>query len=179
MLFRSEIALIPQEAYVFAGTVRENLTALRSDATTTELEHAAAEVGSAELIERLGGLDAEIPAGAGSLSAGQRQLIALTRVFASPAGVIVLDEATCHLDPEAEAHAEAAFQRRGGTLVVLAHRMSSALRAERILVLDGESAVLGTHAELLRSSPLYADLVGYWQAWETSPAQPLVGDDAR
>ncbi|GAA2775253.1 ABC transporter ATP-binding protein [Saccharopolyspora taberi] len=169
---RREIALIPQEAYVFAGTVRENLALLRTGATTTEIEHAAAEVGSGELIDRLGGLDAEIPPGAGTLSAGQRQLLALTRVWLSPARVVVLDEATCHLDPDAEAGAETAFQRRGGTLVVLAHRMSSALRADRILVLDGETAVLGSHSDLLVRSPLYADLVGFWQADRTSEAEP-------
>jgi ATP-binding cassette subfamily C protein len=99
-----------------------------------------------------------------TLSAGERQLIALTRAYLSPAPLAVLDEATCHLDPSAEIAAEQAFAARGGTLIVVAHRISSALRADRILVLDGTSAQLGTHAELMASSALYRDLVGHWNA---------------
>ncbi|GAA0542944.1 ATP-binding cassette subfamily C protein [Saccharopolyspora erythraea NRRL 2338] len=169
VVLRREIALIPQEAYVFAGTVRDNLTVLNPDATREEMELAAHAVGATALIDRLGGWDAEIRPGADALSAGERQLIALTRVWLSPARVVVLDEATCHLDPEAEARAEAAFQRRGGTLIVLAHRISSAMRAQRIMVMDGETAVVGTHEELLETSTLYADLVGYWRG-ATVPA---------
>lgn len=75
---------------------------------------------------------------------------------------MILDEATCHLDPAAEARAEEAFAGRPGTLLVIAHRMSSALRARRVLVLDGVRAELGTHEELLAGSPLYRDLVGHW-----------------
>ncbi len=96
------------------------------------------------------------------LSAGEKQLIALVRAYLSPAPLVVLDEATCFLDPEAERQAEEAFAQRSGTLVVIAHRISSALRARRILVLDGNKAALGTHAALMRTSRMYRDLHGSW-----------------
>lgn len=159
---RRTVALIPQEAYVFAGTMRENLSYLQPQTSDAELEQAVAAVGLAETISRVGGYDADIPPGGGSLSPGERQLIALTRVFLSPARIIILDEATCHLDPTAEVRAEQAFAERHGTLIVIAHRISSALRAERILVMDGANPLLGSHQELLRGSRLYAELVGHW-----------------
>ncbi|WP_214409106.1 ATP-binding cassette domain-containing protein [Sphaerisporangium fuscum] len=164
---RNLVALVPQEAYVFAGTVAENLAYLCPAGTSdARLRAAARAVGADELVERLGGLHAVIEEPA-ALSAGERQLIALARTHASPARVVVLDEATCHLDPAAESTAETAFARRGGTLIVIAHRISSAARARRVLVLDGETALLGTHRDLPARSPLYADLVGHW--W-TPPA---------
>jgi ATP-binding cassette subfamily C protein len=155
------LALIPQEAYVFAGTVGENLTYLRPDATAAELDATCATMPPlADLVARLGGHDAPlVPA---ALSAGERQLIALGRVHLSAADVVLLDEATCYLDPAAEELVEHAFHGRRGTLVIVAHRISSALRADRILLLDGMRAHLGTHQELLANSPLYADLVGHW-----------------
>lgn len=164
---RRVVALIPQEAYVFAGTVRENLMYLQAGATPADIDHAVGAVGLQETISRLGGYDAEIPPGGGTLSPGERQLIALARVYLSPAEVVILDEATCHLDPVAEALAEQAFAERHGTLVVIAHRISSAMRADRILVMDGVDAVLGSHHDLLASNSLYADLVGYWDSTMT------------
>jgi ATP-binding cassette subfamily C protein len=159
--------LIPQEAYVFAGTLRENLAYLRPDATTAQIDDAVDRLGMRSLVARIGGYDAEVDASA--LSAGERQLITLVRSYLSPARLIVLDEAACHLDPAAEARVELAFAARPGTLLVIAHRISSALRARRILVLDGAGAVVGTHEELLAVSPLYRDLVGHWAG---TPAQP-------
>jgi ABC-type multidrug transport system fused ATPase/permease subunit len=161
-IHRTGIALVPQEAYVFTGTVRENVTYLRTDATRAATRDAVAAVGAEPLVARLGGLDAELEPGGGGLSAGERQLLALARTYLSPARVVILDEATCHLDPSAEARAELAFRRRPGTLIVIAHRMSSALRADRILVLDGTQAILAGHDELLTGCGLYADLVGHW-----------------
>lgn len=96
------------------------------------------------------------------MSNGEKQLVALTRVYVSPARIVILDEATSNLDPAAGATVEAAFARRPGTLVVIAHRISSARRAERILVLDSDKARLGTHDQLVRTSALYANLVGHW-----------------
>lgn len=160
---RRAVALVPQEAYVFAGTVRENLAYLAPGAGDADLDRAVAALGLGPLLHRLGGYDAPL-AGPGALSAGERQLLTLARVYASPARVVILDEATCHLDPATEERVENAFARREGTLVVIAHRISSALRAERVLVLDGARLRAGRHEELLATSPLYADLVGYWQA---------------
>ncbi|MFI5527214.1 ABC transporter ATP-binding protein [Kitasatospora sp. NPDC051853] len=157
-----QVALIPQEAYVFAGTVRENLGYLRPDADDALLDRTVEELGLRPLIERLGGLDGEIGPGGEELSSGERQLIALARVHASEARIVVLDEATCHLDPRAESRAEAAFLRRGGALVVIAHRISSAERARRVLLLDGAKAVVAPPRLLPGLSPLYARLLGHW-----------------
>ncbi len=154
--------LIPQEAYVFPGTLRENLAYLREDVSTQSLDTAVELLGARSLVDRLGGYGADLDPL--SLSAGERQLITLVRAYVSAASLIVLDEATCHLDPAAEAVVEEAFGARPGTLVVIAHRMSSALRARRILVMDGATLAVGTHTELLAGSDLYRDLVGHWQA---------------
>lgn len=158
------VTLIPQEAYVFTGSLRENLCYLRPDASAGDLDAAAAAVGLEALLARLGGYGGHLPPGGGDLSPGERQLIALARVYLSPAKVIVLDEATCHLDPVAEGRAERAFAERPGTLIVVAHRISSALRAQRILLMDGPDVVPGTHEELLNTSARYAELVGHWRA---------------
>ncbi len=154
------IAVIPQQAYVFAGTVHENLAYLSPSAPAVEVEQAIAAFGLADAVARLGGLKATLPAGGQLLSAGERQLVALARAWLSPASIVILDEATCHLDSVAEARAEAAFRERGGTLIVIAHRFGSALRARRILVADGLSWVHGTHAELLTTSARYRELYG-------------------
>ncbi|MFD0891347.1 hypothetical protein ACFQ08_42935, partial [Streptosporangium algeriense] len=81
---------------------------------------------------------------------------------------LVLDEATCHLDPATEHRAEAAFTGRPGTLIVIAHRMSSAVRARRVVLMDGTRVLTGSHHELVRESPLYADLVGHWAGGDPS-----------
>jgi ATP-binding cassette subfamily C protein len=155
--------LIPQQAYVFTGTVSENLNYyLHGDPTPTQLDEALNALGARMLIERLGGYQAELHPAA--LSAGERQLLTLIRAYLSPARLVILDEATCHLDPAAEAQAELAFTKRPGALLVIAHRTSSALRAGKILLLDGHQAVLGSHHDLLARSPLYRDLVGHWQS---------------
>ncbi|MBG0831216.1 ABC transporter ATP-binding protein [Planomonospora sp. ID67723] len=162
---RTVMALVPQESYVFAGTLGENLAYLcPSDPRTAarRVWEAVDAVGARALVERLGGLDAAIEEPA-ALSAGERQLITLARAYASPARVVVLDEATCHLDPAAELRAETAFAAREGTLIVIAHRISSAGRARRVLVMDGAATLTGSHRELLARSPVYAELVGHWR----------------
>jgi ATP-binding cassette, subfamily C, bacterial len=154
--------LIPQEAYVFAGTLRENLAYLSPDASDADLDTATGALGLTPLIHRLHGYDTDVDPTA--LSAGERQLIALARAHLSAARIVILDEATCHLDPSTEETAERAFVARQGTLIVIAHRMSSARRAQRILVLDGTRAWLGNHRELLVDCPLYRELTGHWDA---------------
>ncbi|MFE1313262.1 ATP-binding cassette domain-containing protein [Streptomyces sp. NPDC058755] len=163
--------LIPQEAYVHGGTLAENLGLFRRDPVPeAELLAAAEAVGLTPLLRALGGPGGRVDPVA--LSAGERQLIALTRAYLSPAPLALLDEATCHLDPAAETRAERAFAARpGGTLVVVAHRISSARRADRVLVLDGSRTACGTHDELLRTSALYRDLVGGWTARPTAPVR--------
>ncbi|GAA2492970.1 ATP-binding cassette domain-containing protein [Streptomyces longisporus] len=169
--------LIPQEAYVFTGTVADNLAHFREGPVPeAELLAAADAVGIGPLVDALGGLGARIDPAA--LSAGERQLIALARAYLSDAPLALLDEATCHLDPQAEERAERAFaQRPGGTLVVVAHRISSARRADRVLVMDGRGTACGTHHELLETSPLYRELVGSWTPVPSQPALPLRDTD--
>ncbi|MFE6938145.1 ABC transporter ATP-binding protein [Streptomyces chartreusis] len=154
--------LIPQEAYVFTGTLAENLAHLRPDPVPeAELLAAAEAVGLLPLLEALGGPEGRVDPAA--LSAGERQLIALTRAHLSRAPLALLDEATCHLDPRAEERAERAFAARpGGTLVVVAHRITSARRADRVLMMDGRDTAYGTHDELVRCSARYRELVGAW-----------------
>ncbi|GIH08184.1 ABC transporter ATP-binding protein [Rhizocola hellebori] len=168
--------LIPQEAYVFGGTLRENLSYLRPAATDGEIRAAAEAVGARDLLSRLGGLDALVVPG--RLSAGERQLIALARSYLSSAPIAILDEATCHLDPEAECLAEQAFAAQGRTLIVIAHRVSSALRAPRVLVLDGTHALAADHATLAASSALYRELLGHWTAPGKAGSDParLLGE---
>lgn len=154
--------LVPQEAYVFEGTLAENLRYLDPGADEAAVNAAVRHLGVEPLARRLGGLDGRLaPA---TLSAGERQLVAVVRAYLSPAPIVILDEATCHLDPAAEARIEQAFAARPGTLVVIAHRITSARRARRVLILDGAETVLGTHDEVLRRSPAYRELVGHWEA---------------
>jgi len=172
--------LIPQEAYVFTASVRENLAYLRPDVTDDDLVNAVIAVGAQALLARLGGLAAQLTPG--QLSAGERQLISLARAYVSRAPIAILDEATCHLDPEAERIAEQAFAAQRRTLIVIAHRVSSALRAERVLVLDGTGAAVGDHATLTASSPLYRELLGHWHAGATAAGSDpalLLGDADR
>jgi ATP-binding cassette, subfamily C, bacterial len=152
--------LIPQQAYVFAGTLGENLAYLAPAAGPADVAASAEAVGLGPLVARLGGYGADVSPAA--LSAGERQLIALARAHLSAAKLAILDEATCHLDAAAAERAERAFAGRPGTLIVIAHRMNSALRADRVLVLDGTRPQFGAHEALLASCPLYQDLVGQW-----------------
>ncbi|MEU2268352.1 ABC transporter ATP-binding protein [Streptomyces olindensis] len=152
-----------------------------------DVESAVRAVGAAplvvRLVVRLGGYDA--PLDPRRLSAGERQLVALARALLPAPRLTLLDEATCHLDPLAEAVAEDAFARGPGTLIVVAHRISSALRADRVLVMDGTRIALGTHEELMATSSLYRDLVGHWGAAGASPgggarsSRPTAGAVAR
>ncbi|GGU45843.1 ATP-binding cassette domain-containing protein [Streptomyces lavendofoliae] len=154
-------ALLPQQAYVFTGTVLDNLRYLHPGATPDEVRRAVDALGLGPLVRRLGGPDAVIDPG--RLSQGERQRLALGRAYLSPAPLLLLDEATCHLDPDTEERAERALAARPGALVVVAHRISSAVRADRVLVLDGDRAQCAPHDELLARSALYRDLAGLWQ----------------
>lgn len=166
-VLRRHRVLIPQEAYVFTGTLLENLTYLWPEYRATAADRAALEqavdlLGLRSLVTRLGGYRAMVEPEA--LSAGERQLIALARAYLAPARVTLLDEATCYLDPVTEERVEQAFAARPGTLVVIAHRITSAERADRVLVLDGTDAVVDRPEALATRSALYRDLAGHWSA---------------
>lgn len=157
--------LLPQHAYVFTGSLRDNLRYLRPGAGDRELAATVDALGLEPLLTRLGSLDALVEPD--RLSQGERQLVALGRAHLAAPPLIVLDEATSRLDPAAETRAELAFAALPSALVVVAHRLSSAHRADRILVMDGPRTRCGTSAELLRTSALYRDLAGLWEPDES------------
>ncbi|MFI5875181.1 ATP-binding cassette domain-containing protein [Streptomyces sp. NPDC051445] len=159
--------LAPQNPYVFAGTLRENLCYLAPDTPDPRLAEAVTQLGMDALAERLGGADGQVDPAA--LSRGERALVALARVYLSDARLVVLDEATRHLDATVERRVEEAFRRRPGTVVTIAHRMSLARRADRVLLLDGTRPSIGTHETLLAEVPFYADLVGFWRRGADDP----------
>jgi ATP-binding cassette, subfamily C, bacterial len=159
-MLASHRVVIPQEAYVFAATLGENLRYLHPSATQDELDTVVDALGLRSVVTRVGGYDTTLDPG--TLSAGERQLIAVARAHLTPAPVLILDEATCHLDAAAEERVERVLAGRGGTLIIVAHRISSALRAQRIVLMDGAAMMSGTHQELLATAPLYRELVSQW-----------------
>jgi ABC-type multidrug transport system fused ATPase/permease subunit len=155
---RPDVAVVPQEAYVFAGSLRENLVYLRPDADDDTVRAAMSTFGLWPLVDRLGGLDATLGTGGGGLSDGERQRVTLARTWIRRAPVVVLDEATSRLEPGAERSVEDAFTSAGSTLVVIAHRLDSARRADRVLLLDGGRWLVGRHAAVLDQSAVYRRL---------------------
>ena len=168
------VTMVPQEAYVFAGSLRDNLVYLRPSASDEEVLASAQAIGLERVLTRLGGLDAEIDLAKSGLSAGEQQLVCLVRAHLSASPIVVLDEATCHLDPAAEDRAERAFMSTGRTLVVVAHRMSATLRAKRVLVMDTDKIAIGQHAELLQRHALYADFHATWHQQEPQPSRDTI-----
>lgn len=164
---RSHIVLVPQEGFLFSGSVRDNLRFPRPDATDDELWEVARTMGIADWIHDLPErLDTQVRERGSRLSSGERQLVALGRALVADPVVIVLDEATSSLDPETEMQVEAALGRllQGRTAIIIAHRLTTAERADRIVVMDeGRVAEIGSHAELLAAGGLYADLAAAWE----------------
>ena len=156
------VTMVPQEAYVFAGSLRDNLTYLRPPASDEEVAASAQAVGLERVLDRLGGFDAQIDLAKSGLSAGEKQLVTLVRAHLAATPIVVLDEATCHLDPAAEEKAERAFMATGSTLIVVAHRMSATLRAKRVMVMDGDGIDVGDHRQLMQRHALYADFHVMW-----------------
>ena len=160
---RGRMALVAQDTYLFNDTVRENIRLGRQDATDSEVEDAARQANAVEFIESFpDGYDTRVGERGMQLSGGQRQRIAIARAILKNAPVLILDEATSHLDAISEATVRDALSRlmEGRTTVVIAHRLSTIRDADNILVLDqGQVVEQGTHQQLLDRGGLYAQLV--------------------
>ena len=163
---RNRIVVVPQEGFLFNGTIRDNLRIARADATDAEIESAIAAIGATEHFAQFAdGLDTQVRERGSRLSAGERQLVALARAALVDPAVLILDEATSNLDPGTEAEVEHALERlmNGRTVIVVAHRLSTVQRADKIAVIaDARVAELGTHTELLALNGHYAQLANAW-----------------
>lgn len=164
---RRQLGVVPQEPFLFGGSVRENVAFSRPDASDEDIVDACHAVGLDLLLDRLpAGIDSPVFERGSSLSSGERQLLALARAFLAKPRVLILDEATSSLDLKTEAAIEHALDviLEGRTSIIIAHRLSTAMRADRIAVVEGGAIVeLGSHDDLLALGGIYAAMFETWQ----------------
>jgi ABC-type multidrug transport system fused ATPase/permease subunit len=160
--YRQHIGLVPQEPFLFSGTVRDNIRYGRQEASDDQVQQAAMGIGNGEWLEDLtAGLDTDVGERGANLSMGQRQLVVLARVLLKDPAILILDEATASVDPFTEAQIQAGLETvmRGRTAVVIAHRLSTVRNVDRIIVLrHGEIIEEGDHESLLAAGGHYAEL---------------------
>ena len=163
---RSQLGIVPQEGFLFSGSVAENISFGRPEASLEEIEAAAAAIGADGFIRQLpDGYDSQVGERGVALSAGQRQLIAFARALLAEPRILILDEATSNVDVRTERTIERGLEKllEGRTSIVIAHRLSTIRDADRICVLEGGEIVeIGTHDELLTAEGRYASLYGNW-----------------
>lgn len=170
---RRQLGVVPQEPFLFAGPLRDNIRFASPDASDDEVWDALRAVGLVEVVERMPqGLDTVVQERGQSLSSGERQLVALARAFLAQPRVLVLDEATSNLDLQSETKIEDALDvlLEGRTAILIAHRLSTAMKADRIVVVDdGRIVEVGSHDELVAAGGKYTQMYATWTS-QTAPA---------
>jgi ATP-binding cassette subfamily B protein len=170
---RRQIVLLPQEGHLFTGTVADNVRLAHPDATDDDVRRALRTIGALDRFESLPqGLDTDVQTRGLRLSAGERQLVGIARIALADPAVIVLDEATSSLDPATEAAVENALAAvaEGRTVITIAHRLSTAQRADRVAVMEhGRLVEVASHDELVEQGDRYARLWASWQAGLAAP----------